>query len=343
VSGAIDPQGFEHRLAQYFEWMRATHYAEATVRTREKLLPVFVGWCAERGITQPAQVTRELLERYQRHLYGLRKESGEPLCPRYQGSHLVAIKMLFRWLLESNHALYDPSAKVRLPRWPRRLPRHVLTKEEAERVINQPDVSTSLGLRDRALLETLYSTGVRKQELAALKLYDLDAAAGTLMVRRGKGGKQRVVPIGERALLWVQKYLADARPEFSARSAEADEGWLFLSSGGAGLSIHSIVPIVRKHLEAAGIDKKGSVHLWRHTMATLMLEGGADVRYVQEMLGHASLESTQIYTQVAIKKLKEVHAAAHPASAKASAGRPARLKSPKRREAIQKARAEGEG
>lgn len=326
MSDGVDPQGFERRLSQYLEWMRATHYSELTVETRDAHLRDFFDWCAERGVTRPAEVTQDLLERYQRHLFHRRTASGAPLSPPYQGAFLIAVKMFFKWLINSNHVLYDPAARIRLPRWRRRLPQHVLTIEESEQVLNQPDVSTPKGLRDRAALETLYSTGIRKGELVTLKLYDLDAEGGTLMVRKGKGRKQRMVPIGERALAWIQKYLVESRPELAARSADPDEGYLFLSPSGGPMSINAVYPWVKEYIRAAGIEKKGAVHLFRHTMATLMLEGGADIRYLQEMLGHESLESTQIYTKVSIKRLKEVHAASHPAKLK---GEPGELKGEK--------------
>jgi integrase/recombinase XerD len=166
-----------------------------------------------------------------------------------------------------------------------------------------------LRVRDRAILEVFYSTGVRRFELIKLKLYDVDAERGTLVVREGKGKKDRMVPIGERAAAWVAKYLEDGRPSLAV---EPDDGTLFLTVEGAPFTPNRLTQMVRGYVNAAGVGKKGACHLFRHTMATLMLEGGADIRFIQQMLGHAKLETTQIYTQVSIRKLKEIHAATHP-------------------------------
>ena len=172
-----------------------------------------------------------------------------------------------------------------------------------------------MGLRDRTMLEAFYSTGIRRMEMANLKLFDLDAERGTIMVRQGKGKKDRMVPIGERALAWAAKYLADARPKLVQ---EPDDGTLFLTNLGEPFSPNRLTQLVREYVERAELGKTGACHLFRHTMATLMLENGADVRYIQEMLGHAELSTTQIYTQVSIRRLKEIHTATHPARLKST-------------------------
>jgi integrase/recombinase XerD len=202
-----------------------------------------------------------------------------------------------------------------MPRLEKRLPRAILTAREAEQVINVPDVKEPLGLRDRAILETLYSTGIRRMEVCHLKVADVDVERGTLMVRQGKGKKDRMIPIGERALQWIDKYVADIRPQYALAP---DEGFLFLTTEGESFTPNRLTQLVRNHVEASGVAKRGSCHLFRHTMATLMLEGGADIRFIQAMLGHAELSTTEIYTQVSIRKLKEIHTATHP-GAKAAA------------------------
>jgi integrase/recombinase XerD len=155
----------------------------------------------------------------------------------------------------------------------------------------------------------LYSTGLRRSELARLSLFDLDPERGTLLVRQGKGKKDRMVPIGERALAWVTKYLAEVRPLLAV---EPDEGYLFLRAWGGPLTPPWLSDRVRSYVQKSGVGKLGACHLFRHTMATLMLEGGADFRYIQEMLGHADPKTTEIYTQVSIRKLLAIHAATHP-------------------------------
>jgi len=176
-------------------------------------------------------------------------------------------------------------------------------------VLAEPDLGTVIGIRDRAILETLYSTGMRRMELIRLHVTDIDAERGTVMVRLGKGKKDRMIPIGERALAWVAKYRDDARPDLACGT---DDGTLFLTTLGEAFVPDRMTQLVRTYVDAADTGKKGACHLFRHTMATLMLEGGADIRFIQAMLGHAELSTTQIYTQVSIRTLKEIHTATHP-------------------------------
>ncbi|HTR71256.1 MAG TPA: tyrosine-type recombinase/integrase [Mycobacteriales bacterium] len=173
-----------------------------------------------------------------------------------------------------------------------------------------PDVTTPLGVRDRAILEVFYSTAIRRSELIALHEHDVDHAGRTVFVRHGKGGKDRHVPIGQRALTWISHYVDLVRPQL-ARHPDTDV--LFLSASGGPLCGDWLSRTVAGYIAAGAPTKRGSCHLFRHTAATLMLDGGADIRYVGEMLGHAKLETTQIYARVSIAKLRAVHAATHPA------------------------------
>jgi integrase/recombinase XerD len=195
-----------------------------------------------------------------------------------------------------------------MPKVPQRLPRAVLSVSEVERILALPDVNDTIGLRDRAVLETLYSTGVRRKELCRLAVYDLDIERGTILIREGKWKKDRFVPIGERALAWVEKYLLEARGRLVV---EPDPRALFLGLLGEPLEPGWLTARVCQYVRKA-LGRKSGCHIFRHTMATLMLEGGADIRFIQEMLGHSNLQSTQIYTRVALTKLKEIHSATHP-------------------------------
>jgi integrase/recombinase XerD len=229
---------------------------------------------------------------------------------------LVPVRGFFKWLVKQNILPSNPASELELPRLPVRLPAAVLTEEEVERVMAEVDVRTAVGVRDRAILEVLYSTGVRRQELVNLSVFDVDAERETLMVREGKGRKDRMVPIGERALGWVQRYVNEVRGQLVV---PPDPGALFLTTNGEPLTPDWLTQKVRGYVKAAELGKSGACHLFRHTMATLMLEGGADVRYIQEMLGHAHLDSTQVYTRVSIRKLKAIHGATHPAAKLAKA------------------------
>ena len=304
-----DPQGLAAFVMRYLEWLRVHNYAEPTVENRELYLGYFVAWCVERGLTQPREITKPILERYQRALYHLRKANGEPLTFRGQHARLVPIRGFFKWLARQNHLLYNPASELELPRLEHRLPKHVLTTSEAEQVLRRPDLNEPIGVRDRAILETLYSTGMRRRELMGLSLFDLDRERGTVMIRQGKGKKDRMIPIGERAINSIDRYQNDVRPALVVGRMNAT---LFLTHTGEPFTPNRLTQLVRGYVRAANLGKSGSCHLFRHTMATLMLENGADIRYIQAMLGHAELSTTQIYTQVSIRKLKEIHTATHP-------------------------------
>ena len=211
---------------------------------------------------------------------------------------------------EVDFILNNPAGDLELPRQEKRLPRSVFTTDEVEAVLAVPNIDKPNGLRDRAILETFYSSGLRRMEIINLGLYDVDRSRGTLMVRQGKGKKDRVVPIGDRALLWIEKYLAEARPLLSD---EMGDGPLFITKLGKAFHESTLTHLVTTYIKKAEMGKTGSCHSFRHSMATAMLEGGAGLRYVQAMLGHGDLSSTQIYTHVSIAQLKAVHEQTHPA------------------------------
>jgi integrase/recombinase XerD len=313
VGDLHDPDGFGVWLGRYLEALRVKNYSERTVENRDAYLRFFIQWCEERSLTRPREVTKPILERYQRHLFHLRKPGGKPLSFRSQHSRLVPVRAFFKWLTRQNVLLWNPASELELPRLERRLPRHVLTAEEVEQVLVGPNLSDGIGVRDRAILEVFYSTGIRRMELVNLSVWDLDQERGTVMVRQGKGKKDRMVPIADRAIAWVERYLRQVRPSLVM---PPDDGILFLTNLGESITPSRLTQLVREYVNAAELEKHGACHLFRHTMATLMLEGGADIRYIQEMLGHVELSTTQIYTQVSIKKLKAVHELTHPGAAK---------------------------
>jgi integrase/recombinase XerD len=304
-----DPDSMYHHMLRYLAHLTERNYSQCTVDIRNEQLRYLIRWCDERGLTKPQQLDRPILEAYQRHLFYYRKKNGEPLASTNQHQRLNAIYQWLHWLVRQGHLLYNPAADLDMPRVEKRLPKAVLTAHEAETVLAVPDLGTVLGLRDRAVLETFYSTGMRRKELSDLHVQSIDAERGTVMIRQGKGKKDRLIPIGARALAWIAKYRDTARPELVVGR---DEGALFLTVMGEPMDLSHLSQLVREYVDKAGIGKQGSCHLFRHTMATLMLENGADTRVIQAILGHASLESTQIYTHVSIRHLKSVHTATHP-------------------------------
>ena len=298
-------------LEQHVEWLQARNYSSETIRCQSNDIRRFLTWCDERSLIEPTDVTQPVVERYQRWLFYHRRPDGRPLSFRTQHHLLCSVNAFFRWLTRQHLTLFNPASEIELPRQNVRLPRDILTAQEADWVINQPNVAEPLGVRDRAILETFYSTGIRRKELANLTLFDLDPARGSLLVREGKGRKDRMIPIGERARAWIDRYLLQVRPAFAV---EPDDNYLFLTTDGNPFSRLSLLSeMVRKYLVSANIAKKGGCHVFRHTMATLMLENGADIRFIQEMLGHSRMSSTEVYTHVSIAKLQQIHHATHPA------------------------------
>ena len=289
--------------------LRARGYASSTIAARQRHLREFVDWLEASGI-DGRDVTLPLLETYRVAVFERRKRGGGPLSWGSQAHRLSAVKCLFSWLTRTGHLDADPAAGLLLPRQPRRLPRAVLTESEVETVLGQPDLGCPLGLRDRAILEVLYSTGVRRAECSRLRVDELDLTRLTVFVREGKGRRDRVVPLGARAARWVDRYLWKSRPRFAARAADE---WLWLTKRGRRLSGKRLGEMVSRYVAMAQIGKRGACHLFRHAVATLMLDRGADIRHIQEMLGHADLSTTAIYARLSIARLQDVHRRTHPA------------------------------
>jgi integrase/recombinase XerD len=305
----VAPGSLGDYVKQWIDYLRVRNYAAMSLTNREHQMRYFLVWCGDRGLTLPADVTVAVIERYQRSLFHSRKENGRPLSTRSQHTRLSTVRRFFRWMAKMRHVEMSPCETLDMPRLEKRLPKAILSVAEVEQILSVPDIASPMGIRDRAIVETLYSTGVRRAEICVLKLHDLDAERGTIIVRQGKGKKDRMIPIGSRAVAWIEKYVEEVRPKLVR---EPDDGTLFLTRFNLPFSPERMAELVRQIIDDANIAKQGSCHLFRHTMATLMLEGGADIRFIQAMLGHASIISTEIYTQVAIRKLKEVHELTHP-------------------------------
>jgi integrase/recombinase XerD len=301
----------EGDVREYLLWMKVHNYAATTVQNRECYLGYLIAFLRQSRVTRSLDVTPELLKAYQAQVFHHRKANGEPLSFGTQLQRLVPVQQFFKWLRKTGRLESDPAVDLTLPRPDRRLPESTLTAREMAAVLACPVVAKPLGLRDRAMLEVFYSSALRRAELISLCLRDVDFDRGTVFVRSGKGGKDRYVPIGERAMFWVRLYLDLVRPRFVG---DRITDVMFLSSCGTPICADWLSRRVKRYFALASVNKRGSCHLLRHTVATLMLEGGADIRYVAEMLGHARLETTQRYTRVSIDRLHAVHAATHPAA-----------------------------
>ncbi len=317
---AGDPKiaaGFHAYLIDFIAWTAARQYSAMTVKARRIEMGYFIDWCEERSIVRPDEVTRAILERYRQHVFLYRRKTDSaPLSFQTQAKRLISVRAFFQWMTRQHHLLYNPASELELPRQQQRLPRHILAVAEVEQVLNACDTTDPLGLRDRAMLEALYSTGMRRAELTSLRADDIDLARGTVFIRQGKGNKDRVVPIGERACRWIEKYVFEVRPE---QIDADDDGTLFLAKHGEGMQAKQLSGIVKKAIELARLERfqdthpNAACHLLRHACATHMLENGADIRYIQALLGHADLSTTEVYTRVSILQLKAVHERTHPA------------------------------
>jgi integrase/recombinase XerD len=239
---------------------------------------------------------------------------GPPVAPATQQRKIACLRSFYRHLRREGAIEHDPTAKLRAPRGSQKLP-HVLSRGEVARLLATPRGAEPRALRDRALLELMYACGLRASEAIDLEVSDIDLDAGVLRAR-GKGSKERVVPIGRQAVGAARAYLERARPRLVA---EPDEPRVFVNSRGAGLTRQGLYKIVQRHAAEAGLAGKMSPHTLRHTFATHLLAGGCDLRSVQEMLGHADIATTQIYTHLSAERLKDVYFESHP---RAEAKRP---------------------
>ncbi len=261
------------------------------------------------NIRDVAKVTSDIIFGYQHKLFTVTTRFKRPLSPVAMKSYLCSVKVFFRFMTLHDHVLYNPSTLLELPKREKHLPRVILTKKEMNKLLMQPDIATIQGYRDRVILEIFYSAGIRSKELINLNIYDVDIQKETLFIRKGKGGKDRVVPLTDTAAEFTEGYLLNIRKKLS-RGNPTDA--LILRKSGLRIDENSLLRIIRLYIFKANIKKHIGCHTLRHTCATHLLAGGANIRYIQELLGHESLESTQVYTKVQIEDLKRIHKKHHP-------------------------------
>lgn len=306
----VSPEDSLRAFAEtYYEWLRVTQHSEETIHGKQWHLEKFFDWCELRAVERLSEVTPGIIETYQKHVFAYRTRLGRPLSVTSQRGRLLCLRVFFEWLIRKRFLTLNPAGVLDLPRMPFKLPKSVFTLEEITKLLDLIDVSTPLGLRDRAIIEVFYSSGVRRKELHSLKLRDLDPDRGFVRVM-GKGRRERISPIGNRAIEWVRRYLSEARPQLVAGRTDPD--FLFVTKHGKQISKDQLSKIARTIIETAKIDKDGACHAFRHSFATHLLDNDTDIRFIQAMLGHKNIESTKIYTHVSIRKLKEVHSAKHP-------------------------------
>ncbi|KRA22987.1 recombinase XerC [Microbacterium sp. Root61] len=284
--------------------------SEHTVSAYRRDLSGYLAWLAERGVDESTQVTPALVGEFIADRASAQPAPAASSLARLQSS----VRGLHRFLVREGIEAEDPTGRLRPPKAPRRLPK-ALTIEQVERLLDASGPAPAdapagelIGVRDRALLELLYATGARVSEIVQLDVDDV--GHGEALRVRGKGSKERIVPVGSYARAAIDAYLTRVRPELSRRGRATPK--LFLGARGAPLSRQSTWLIIRDAAARADLTAHVSPHTLRHSFATHLLQGGADVRVVQEMLGHASVSTTQIYTHVTVDALRDVYATSHP-------------------------------
>jgi len=256
------------------------------------------------------QVTKSHIEAYIAGLYDHRTIEGRPYSTGTLCVKVRAVKRLFEYLESANIIFINPAESIREPQKQKSLPRNVLTRKEMEKILDQPNLGLMTGIRDRAILEVFYSTGIRLEELCALTVFDADLAGGMIRVNKGKGQKDRVVPMGRHAVKCLREYITKARPRLTKKNRKTRH--LFVNCYGGPLSSQVVGIMIRTCARKAGIGKQVTAHCLRHTFATALVKNGADIRAVQKMLGHVDLKTTGQYIRSLGLSIKAEHQKTHP-------------------------------
>jgi integrase/recombinase XerD len=293
----------------YLKELALLNRASGTIKSVKSALNHLLYFLEAEHIDDIEQLTADVLADYQQELYFCLTAKGKPLAVGTQIRLLCAVRSFTRFLNNKDYLAADPGRSIVLPKMVKPLPKTILSQKEIKTLIAACDMQNRNGFRRRLIIEILYDTGIRRGELAGLKITDIDHSAGYLHIRNGKGGKDRVVPVSQRVCKLIRNYRLFIRPTFVNGD---DPGYLILNKYGNQLVGNGIYSEVRLAVEQSGIKKKITTHSLRHTCATHMLKNGAPIRHIQEMLGHDSLESTQIYTRVTINDLKKAHRQYHP-------------------------------
>jgi len=309
----------QESIRRYLIWRQASGAAVMTLKYLRSVFRFFITWAEGRGVTLLEQLTPDLFSAYQYEMTFRLTSQGRPISLGTQFQELCALRQWGRYLVEQDFLVGNPARKITLPRVPSRLPRVIPDVKEAIRIMasagsrcTTSPMRMARGARDRASLELLYSAGLRRGEVVNLNVSDLDLVGGYVWVRQGKGKKDRVVPLGQMAITALILYLDVGR---SVLLHGNDDGALFLNQYGGRLSGEGLHQAVKRVVADAKLSPKITSHALRHAAATHMLQNGAPIRHLQEFLGHASLESTQVYTHVTITDLKATHAKYHPREA----------------------------
>jgi len=297
----------EELLFSFKEYLQALGRSRATVELYTDQARNFLQAVAADDIKA---VTKTHIETYIEGLYNHKTDKGKPYTTGTICTKVRAVKRLFEYLEDANIIFINPAEAITEPPKDKTLPRHVLTRKEVQALLDQPNLGLMTGIRDRAILEVFYSTGIRLRELCALTVFDADLTGGMLRVNKGKGGKDRVVPMGRHAVKALREYITKARPRLTKKNRK--ERRLFINRYGNPSSVQVVGIMIRTFARQAGIKKQVTAHALRHTFATALVKNGADIRAVQKMLGHADLATTQQYIRALGLDIKAVHQKTHP-------------------------------
>jgi integrase/recombinase XerD len=300
------PQALEAHRTTFLEALKIHHCSLATLKSREGSLSTFFGYLTDHAIADVRDVSHQIVKDYQLWLL------AKGYTPLTVVSRMQTVRRFFEHLETTDVILINPCAGIPLPRLGDRLPKAVLTEKEAMALLNMPDTQTPVGIRDKAILETFYSTGIRLGEMARLTIYDVDYKNGFVRVNKGKGGKDRMTPLGRKACDYVREYLQKVRSEWSKSNRDERALWLASIQPHGPLKGQAIEVMVKRYGRESGIEKHVTPHSLRHTCATHLVASGANIAYVQRLLGHRSLRTTQIYTRTTIAEIKATHQKAHP-------------------------------
>lgn len=305
-------------ILKFKEYMEMENFSERTINDYVYQLKYFLEYLIDKDIETILDINREIVYCYQMYLYNYRKDK-KPLSLETQYSRLVPLKSFYRYLAKQKYIVNDPTIDLELPKRKKNLPSGIMTEKEINKILNQPNPDLILGIRDKAILELLYSSAIRNTELRKLTIYDIEMTDNQIRINQGKGRKDRIIPLGEIAIKYIERYLRESRPKLlegfepTKRIKEPEkQKLLFISKNGRQLTMASLITIITKYVRLAGIKKHITPHSFRHTCATHMLKRKAGLRYIQELLGHGSIATTQVYTHIELNDLKKEHKRTHP-------------------------------
>lgn len=299
-------QGFNDLIFRFKEHLKVLNRSSSTIKAYCLHIKAF--WRS--GIGDITKITREAIESYIATLYDYRDKDGKGYTTSTIGLKIRSIKRFFEFLEFANVVFINPAEFIHEPKKEKRLPKDILTTKETSAILDRPNLGTLTGIRNRAILEVFYSTGIRIRELLRLTIYDADLQGGLLRINKGKGAKDRVVPLGRHAVRFLREYITRVRPRFTRHNRALRN--LFVNYYSRPLDRQVISIMIRTYSREAGIKKQVTAHTFRHTFAYQLIKNGADIRAVQKMMGHASLGTTQEYLKRAGVELKKEHKRSHP-------------------------------